>query len=511
MKNIISSSKENAQKIADMGDYYEAGEFLYSTTELLDKIRSRRKDELYDQIVYYWEKQIEEFKLQAKLHEVSELYLRIAELYNQKYHNQKAEKEYIKKCIQFLDQESGLLETFNEVRKLAQNYQNIAELSLKIGDVNDSIDYYLKVINIAKEARFLDLLSYSYRQISYCYEQLDDYEDSKEIILDAIDYFLKIITEFEEKNENLAIAQTSQILKHLYQRIGDQEQHSFYSKKEAGAYINLAEALEKVPENYQKISRYYRGAALCYRDIDENLIEAASCFVLAGNYSCKSEDYNNAAINFYDAALLFKDLDNMDLCYKNFIKAGDNFWKIENVNRSTESYLDAYDVAVENNLEFNRFGIFNQIIRGLNKIAKEGLKSQQFYTAATLILESIKFYEKLETAEDFLLKDMVKNVYKYYYRAANLKKIGHSHIVNSYIIASLSCILIGKIDKAREILDEIESEGKTINLYKKMINKIISLKSKGKPVELSKFPYNIRRLLEGSEDILYLINLFKKL
>ncbi|MEJ2248482.1 MAG: hypothetical protein P8Y97_02335, partial [Candidatus Lokiarchaeota archaeon] len=353
MKNIISSSKENAQKIADMGDYYEAGEFLYSTTELLDKIRSRRKDELYDQIVYYWEKQIEEFKLQAKLHEVSELYLRIAELYNQKYHNQKAEKEYIKKCIQFLDQESGLLETFNEVRKLAQNYQNIAELSLKIGDVNDSIDYYLKVI-------------------------------------------------------------------HLYQRIGDQEQHSFYSKKEAGAYINLAEALEKVPENYQKISRYYRGAALCYRDIDENLIEAASCFVLAGNYSCKSEDYNNAAINFYDAALLFKDLDNMDLCYKNFIKAGDNFWKIENVNRSTESYLDAYDVAVENNLEFNRFGIFNQIIRGLNKIAKEGLKSQQFYTAATLILESIKFYEKLETAEDFLLKDMVKNVYKYYYRAANL-------------------------------------------------------------------------------------------
>ncbi|MEJ2276342.1 MAG: hypothetical protein P8Y70_01125 [Candidatus Lokiarchaeota archaeon] len=60
-------------------------------------------------------------------------------------------------------------------------------------------------------------------------------------------------------------------------------------------------------------------------------------------------------------------------------------------------------------------------------------------------------------------------------------------------------------------MDEIESEGKTINLYKKMINKIISLKSKGKPVELSKFPYNIRRLLEGSEDILYLINLFKKL
>jgi tetratricopeptide (TPR) repeat protein len=511
LKNIIESSKRNASKIADTGDYYEAGEFLYSVTELLDKIRSKRKTELYDQIIEYWEKQIDNFKQQAKLHEISELYLRIAELYHQKYHNSELEREYIQKSIQFLDQESGLLETFNELRKLAQNYQNIAELYLKIGSIHNSIKYYLKVINISKKSRFLDLLSYSYHQIAYCYEQLDDYESSKEIILDGIDHFSKLNDKYEEKNENLAIAQTSQILKHLYQKIGDQDQYSFFSKKEAGAYINLAEYLEKCPENYQKISRYYRGAALCYRDIDENLIEAASCFVLAGSYSQRSNDYNGAAVNYYDAAIIFKNLEKMDLCYKNFIKAGDNFWNDGNVNRSTESFLDAYDIAVESELEFNRYGIFNQIIRGLNKIAKEGLKSKQFYTAATLILESIKFYEKLETAEDFLLKDMVKNVYRYYYRAANLKKIGHSHIVNSYIIAALSCVLIGKIEKANEILEEIGSEGKTISLYKRMVEKIISWRKRGEKVEISKFPFKIRRLLEGSEDILYLINLFKKM
>ncbi|GAI52174.1 unnamed protein product, partial [marine sediment metagenome] len=64
------------------------------------------------------------------------------------------------------------------------------------------------------------------------------------------------------------------------------------------------------------------------------------------------------------------------MAYKHFVKAGDNYWKIGSINESTESYLNAYDIAIEGRLEYNRFGIFNQIVRGLNKIAKEGLKKR---------------------------------------------------------------------------------------------------------------------------------------
>ena len=179
------------------------------------------------------------------------------------------------------------------------------------------------------------------------------------------------------------------------------------------------------------------------------------------------------------------------------------------MNDSTESYLNAYDIAVEGGLEYNKFGIFNQIVRGLNIIAKEGLKNKQFYTAATLIMESIKFYQQLDTAKEFLVNEMVKNVYRYYYKAANLKKIGSSHIVQSYVMAAISSILNGKIDKALKILSEIEMEGTTVKKYKELVQIIINWVSDGREVEFENFPYDIQRIIAGSEEIGYLLRFFK--
>ncbi|GAH08268.1 unnamed protein product, partial [marine sediment metagenome] len=228
----------------------------------------------------------------------------------------------------------------------------------KVADYKNAVKYYLNVIEIAKEYQYFDLLSFSYQQISDCYQELDDIEKSNSIIYDAVEFFSPLFQSFEEKNDNLSISQIAKVLKSLYQLIDDLEQFSIYSKKEAGAYINLAERLEKSEENYNKIARYYRGAALCYQEINNNLIESASCFVLAGNYSEGIKDFNEAAINFFNAAVVFKELNNLEMTYKNYVKAGDNYWNMKNVNDSTESYLSAYDIAVEGGLEYNKFGIF---------------------------------------------------------------------------------------------------------------------------------------------------------
>ena len=415
-----------------------------------------------------------------------------------------------------MNQENKLLSDFNDTsnvgtRKLTQNYQNIAELYVKSSNFKKAIKTYEQAIEFAKIYNYYDILSFSYQQIALCYEELDDYNKSKNIILDGIDFFSKLFHEFEEMNINLGLAQVCQILKNLYNLLDDKDQYLNYTKREAGAYINLAESLEKSSQNFQKIASYYRGAGLCYQEINNNLIESASCFVLAGNYIEKVEDYSEAAENFLNAANIFKDLNNFEMAYKHLVKAGDNFWKIGDLNKSTECYLNAYDIAVEGNLEFNRYGIFNQIIRGLSKIAKEGIKSKQFYTAATLILESIKFYEQLDGSRDFFLRQMVRSVYRYYYRAANLKKIGYSHIVHSYVLASLSSILNGDLKKAWEIISEIDSEGNTINKYKELIKLIIDWVSEGRKVEFKRFPYSIRRIIEGSEEIMYILSLFKNL
>ena len=137
------------------------------------------------------------------------------------------------------------------------------------------------------------------------------------------------------------------------------------------------------------------------------------------------------------------------------------------------------------------------------------MKNKQFFTAASLILESIKFYQQLDTAKDFLVNEMVKNVYKYYYRAANLKKIGYSHIIQSYILAAISSVLNGRIEKAKKILSEIEIKGNTSRRYVQLVELIIERVSEGKAVDFDSFPYQLQRIVNRSEEISYLVNLFK--
>ncbi len=498
-----------SSEIAQSGEYFEAGDFLFSTAEIMENLDMSEALELYTQIIELYKKLIIDYKLQAKLHEIAELYIKIADIYREKFQDLRSERKNILNSIKFLNQELKLLREFKETRKLAQNYQNIAELYFKSSNFKKAIKNYEQVIEISKIHNFYDMLSYSYQQIGLTYQELDDYVKSQEIILEGVEHFTNIIPTFEQINDNLTLAQIYQILKTLNKILDEEDKYINFAKKEAGAYIDLAETLEKKAENYHKIARYYRGAGLCYQEIRNEIIECASCFVLAGNFSEKVEDHSQAAVNFFDAAKSFKELNNLDMSYKHFIKAGDNFWKGGSINESTESYLMGYDIAIEGRLEFNRFGIFNQIIRGLNKIAEEGLKNKQFYTAATLILESIKFYEQLDDVKDFLLREMVNNLYRYYYRAANLKQVGNSHIVQSYVLASMSCVLNGKLDKAKKIISEIESEGHTVRNYKKIIKLIIERISGKKEVGLNDFPYNLRRLIECSEEILFFLKLFK--
>ncbi|MFO8020028.1 MAG: hypothetical protein R6U96_15490 [Promethearchaeia archaeon] len=507
LNKLVSASIKIAENDDDL---FEAGEFIYAVAELVEVVNPSKANELYKYNIELLDKLIANYRKQGKLHEIAGLYLRAADVFEEKLNDIDQRNEYLKSCIRSLKRQSKILINFNGVRKLTQNYENIAELYVKIGDYWNAIQFFEKVINSSKELQYFDLLSYSYQQIAECYKNLEEIQKYKNVLYDGIEYFSEWLQKYEEKNGNLTIAQIAQILKKLYALLDDNEQYKKYSRKEAGAYINLAENLPKDDENYHKIARYYRGAALCYREIDIKLIESASCFVLAGNYSEKINEYYDAATNYFDAAVLFQELDNSDRAYKHFVKAADNYWKIEDFGRSTECYLNAYDIAAEGNLKFDRFGLFNQIVKGLNKIAKEGLKNDLFFTAASLILESIKFYEQLDTAKDFMLAELVRNVYKYYYRAANKKNIGYSHIVQSYIMASISCILIGKMDKALQILSEIDGVGKTVNDYKEIVRIIIERVSKGREVNLEVFPYHLMRLIENSDELLYLLDLFNR-
>ncbi|MBA7689154.1 hypothetical protein ES703_97656 [subsurface metagenome] len=65
------------------------------------------------------------------------------------------------------------------------------------------------------------------------------------------------------------------------------------------------------------------------------------------------------------------------------------------------------------------------------------------------------------------------------------------------------------LDKAWKVISEIEYEGPTVNKYKEIIKIMIEQVSKGNQVELNNFPFPLRRIIERSEEIMFLLKLFK--
>ena len=247
---MVSGSINFSNEIAQSGEYFEAGELLFSVAEIVENIDFSEAIDLYKKIIELYKKLIVDYKLQAKLHEIAELYLRIADIYREKIVDLQSEKKNILNSIKFLKLETDLLKEFNETRKLAQNFQNIAELFFKFSDFKNAIKYYKRVIALSKIHDYYDMLSFSYQQIGSCYEEIDDYNKSQDTILDGVEFFSTLTTKFEEKNDNLTLAQIYQILKNLYKILDKREQYTNFSKKEAGAYIDLAELLEKKQENF---------------------------------------------------------------------------------------------------------------------------------------------------------------------------------------------------------------------------------------------------------------------
>ena len=204
--NTLEDQKEKtdqSQKIIEdsiitANEISESGEFLISIAELLEGLVSFHSVKLYKQTIKYWNNEVNSIKMQGKLHEVAEIFLRIADIY-EKLEEPKSYKKNILGSIDYLKRESKLLLEFNETRKLAQNYENIAGLYLKVVNYKNAIKYYLNVIEIAKGYYYFDLLSYSYQQISDCYQQLDEIEKSNSLIYDGIEFFSALFQSFEKK------------------------------------------------------------------------------------------------------------------------------------------------------------------------------------------------------------------------------------------------------------------------------------------------------------------------
>ncbi len=511
---LIKFISTEAKKIAEMGDFFEAAEILSSTANLLEEIDQDIAKELLKNAMKYWDKQIETCKKQAKFLEIAELHIKQAEIYRDKFRNTKKEKENILYAIQFLNHEADVRLEFNELEAVARTFQNIANLYNQILNFRKAIKFNKMAIKLAKEHGYYQILQYTYQQLFSCFSELGDYNSAKEIVLVGIEYFASEALKYEQKDIlNLNLSALYQIIKKLYFMLNDTDNYVSYAKKEASTYISIAQSLGNDPTDAEKKGTLYRGAALCYNEIQNNLIECASCFFLAGNFFHSIEKTSDAAENYNNAAMVFGQIGNYQKAFELYIKAALNYQNINNVRNCLENFLNAYDLTLKEEIDFNRTELYNYLIQGLNKYAKEKIKTKEFYSAATSILESLKFYSSFnsERFSPEIFAEMVKRVSKNYYKAASFKTIRPRNIRFSYFLAALSRLLLKQIDEAKEIMKEVNTNGSRVEKYKAIVNQIIEWINEDKEILISDFPQNIQKFILRYDEVKYIISLFENI
>jgi len=510
---LIKFISTEAKKIAEMGDFFEAAEILSSTANLLEEIDHDIAKELLKNAMKYWDRQIETCKKQAKFLEIAELYIKQADTYRDFFRNTKKEKENLLYAIQFLNHEADVRLEFNELEAVARTFQNIANLYNRISNFRKAIKFNKMAIKLAKEHGYYHILQYTYQQLFSCFSELGDYNSAKEIVLVGIEYFASEALKYEQKDIlNLNLSALYQIIKKLYFMLNDTDNYVSYAKKEASTYISIAQSLGNDPTDAEKKGTLYRGAALCYNEIQNNLIECASCFFLAGNFFHSIEKNSDAAENYNNAAMVFGQIGNYQKAFELYVKAALNYQKI-NVRNSLENFLNAYDLTLNEDIEFNRNELYNYLIQGLNQYAKEKIRTKEFYSAATSILESLKFYSNLDS-ERFnpeIFAEMVKRASKNYYKAASFKNIRPRNIRYAYFLSALGHLLLKKIDEAKNIMKEVNTNGSRVEKYKAIVNQIIEWIKEDKVILISDFPANIRKFILRYNEVKYIISLFENI
>lgn len=503
-----------AKKIAESGDYFESAEILSGTATILEDIDRDIAKELFKNAIKYWDEQIESSKKQAKFLEVAEIYLKIADLYKFTFKNIKKEKEKILFAIQFLNHEADIRLEFNELEEVARIFQNIANLYSRINNYRKAIKFNKMAIKLSREHGYYQILSFTYQQLFSCFSELKDYNAAKEIVLIAIEYFANEVLKYESSNLlNLNVPQLYQIIKKLYFMLNDSQNYVNYAKKEASSYINIAQSLGNDPKDEERKATLYRGAALCYNEIQNNLIECASCFYLAGNFFLSLEKFSEAAENYNNAAMAFRQIGNFQKAFELYIKAALNYQKSKNLQYSIENFLNAYDLTIENKIEFDKLVLYNHLIQSLNQFAKEKIKMKEFYIAATSILESLKFYSSSDNDRfnPVIFAEMVKRISKNYHKAASFKQIQPRNIRYAYFLAALSRLLLKQIDEANEIMKEITSNGNRVEKYKAIVNYIIESLNQNQRVLISNFPKNLQKFINRYAEVKYFISLFENI
>jgi tetratricopeptide (TPR) repeat protein len=503
---LITSSNEIAQN----GDYYEAGGRLYSAAYYLEEFYPKEAQDVYSKAVDFYSKYYKKKILDGATNEAANVAIRIANIYRDKVRNTEKEHEYVQNAINLIQNQIDLLSEIGSPRDVGVKYQSLSMLYVRLEKWEEVTKISRVALDYAKIIKDFSIIANAYNDMALAMERQGDAKKARNILFEAMDYFSKEAVEHEAQQDLLPLSQLFQIIKNIYSQLQDPRRFQIYSRKEAGVYIALAKlGIINNTSNVQ-IASYYRGAALCYLETNQNDLDAATCLFLAGNYYFDSKKYTEAAINYQDAAALFEKLKNYKKAYELFLKAGDNASKANNLEVAIENYIQAYEVANKDHQKDLR-KITGLLVNNLLQMGKIQGAAKNNFVAGTMFLEAAYYYKHIPDSNKSQIIEYVKNAYDQLIlstkEATTIKK--QSSIMYTYAILVLIIRILDLKEELPAMLSKLKTNlNKIAHQYYQLVQYLLESMDNNQKVSFDSIDPRFVKIWESSEELRRAYELF---
>jgi len=271
-KGIIESKRQKSEILRVLGEYNKAENEIKEVLELIKSNQNleRAKSLVVLGIIYYetgkYDESIEIFDEAEELLEKEDNFL-LASIETNRAHSLSKRGNYTAAVEQYL-KAAKIYEDNNNLKELANSYNNIAAENRNLKLYEKSIEYYLLASEINFKIGNLYDLARNYSNIGVSYKAIDSLET-------ALSYYNKSLELAEQLNANLIIAQN---------------------------YVNMANIYEKKEEYKTSLNLFNKSLEICKR---ENIAFGVLVnYMNIGNTNFLLKNYEKAIINL-DSALSY--------------------------------------------------------------------------------------------------------------------------------------------------------------------------------------------------------------
>jgi len=454
---MLTKLTEISQRSQSAHDLYDVAEIFYSTGNLVEKNDETLAKNFFKGSLDTWSIILNSPQLLGKFSEIAQIHLNIARILKDKFADSAVESQHLSAAIQLFLQEIRLMESLGNVPKVAQLYYAIGELYLRTGEIQSALDSFSAVQTIAKEIQYSRLLFNSVEMQAQIYKKSGQKEVLINLVNDAIEILLSETTETREPPSNeLHIPEIYQFVKKLYLLIDNPREFKQYAKKEANEYIKIAK--KKIKEgNVGEGASLYRGAALCFREIDQH-IDAGSCFHLAANLFHEAKHNESTEENYLDAAREFEKAKNPEKAADLCSLAANAFIERKQYDSAIDCLSNAFDLidetpGTENSKIKEQVG--HKVAILLSQVAQMRADHKNYSLAGILFLEAAVFLRRVNADwGTFLLPQIrlaVQNFYNAFLNGIKNPVIGDS-VAAWGIQAAIGSWSIGNTELPEEVL-----------------------------------------------------------